>query len=104
MNTGEEDANVAPCLLDANILSQHSQPGDDTGACGQDEEGSRTPRLLQLTSVFDEDVNRFGAMHHPRHAGDDFVQRLTAKTRRAAKIEPAARGKKGLSVDFPTYD
>lgn len=55
--------------------------------------------------MFDEDVKRFGAMHHPQHAGDDFVPRLTAKTRRAAKIEPAARGgEKGLSVDFPTFD
>lgn len=54
--------------------------------------------------MFDEDVKRFGAMHHPQDAGDDFVRRLTAKTRRAAKIEPAARGGGGLSVDFPTYD
>lgn len=50
------------------------------------------------TSVFDEDVKRFGAMHHPQHAKDDFVRRLTAKTRRAAKIEPAAHGGKKGSV------
>lgn len=46
--------------------------------------------------MFDEDVKRFGAMHHPQHAGDDFVRRLTAKTRRAAKNRAGCtREKKG---------